>query len=162
MKGRDAVKCNLLKGLAVPILILYVSSVLILAVINRANFDEEYIAGESSNSSTPSAAASSSASKSYSQPSRSSSSRYSTSSSSRTSSGSWSSSSSNTRTTPYGQTYVIPKDYSVYYTPDKYEEGYDDVYRDGEPDWDRYERDDEYARGADDAMDDYEEYGEDW
>ena len=155
-------KCNLLKGLAVPILILYVSSLGILAVINRANFYEEYIAAESSNPSTSSAAASSSASKSYSQPSRSSSSRYSTSSGSRTSSGSWSSSSSNTRTTPYGQTYVIPKDYSVYYEPDKYEEGYDDVYRDGEPDWDRYGRDEEYARGADDAMDDYEEYGEDW
>ena len=43
-----------------------------------------------------------------------------------------------------------------------YDDGYDDVYSDGEPDWDRYDTDDEYARGADDALDEYEEYGKDW
>lgn len=45
---------------------------------------------------------------------------------------------------------------------DGYDDGYDDVYSDGEPDWDRYDTDDDYARGADDALDEYEEYGEDW
>lgn len=46
---------------------------------------------------------------------------------------------------------------------DTYDDGYDDVYDDGEPDWDRYDSDDDYARGADDAMDDLEEeYGDDW
>ncbi len=48
------------------------------------------------------------------------------------------------------------------YSSDYYDDGYDDVYSDGEPDWDRYDEDDDYARGADDAMDDYEEYGKDW
>ena len=45
---------------------------------------------------------------------------------------------------------------------DGYNDGYDDVYSDGEPDWDRYDSDDDYALGADDAMEEYEEYGEDW
>lgn len=42
------------------------------------------------------------------------------------------------------------------------DDGYDDVYSDGEPDWNRYDSDDDYARGADDALDEYEEYGKDW
>ena len=45
------------------------------------------------------------------------------------------------------------------YSQKTYDDGYDDVYNDGEPDWDRYYTDDHYAAGADDAMD---EYGDDW
>ena len=37
--------------------------------------------------------------------------------------------------------------------------GYDDIYMDGDYDYDRYDRDRDYADGVDDAMD---EYGEDW
>lgn len=48
------------------------------------------------------------------------------------------------------------------FSSDSYNEGYDEVYGDGEPDWERYDEDDDYARGADDAMDEYDEYGEDW
>ena len=36
---------------------------------------------------------------------------------------------------------------------------YDDIYMDGDYDYDRYDRDSDYADGVDDAMD---EYGEDW
>ena len=54
------------------------------------------------------------------------------------------------------------KSYSSSRYSDGYDDGYDDVYSDGEPDWDRYDTDDDYARGADDALDEYEEYGEDW
>ena len=38
-------------------------------------------------------------------------------------------------------------------------DGYDDIYMDGDYDYDRYDRDSDYADGVDDAMD---EYGEDW
>ena len=44
-------------------------------------------------------------------------------------------------------------------TYDSYDEGYDDIYMDGDYDYDRYDRDSDYADGVDDAMD---EYGEDW
>ena len=44
-------------------------------------------------------------------------------------------------------------------TYDSYDDGYDDIYMDGDYDYDRYERDSDYADGVDDAMD---EYGEDW
>lgn len=40
-----------------------------------------------------------------------------------------------------------------------YDDGYDDVYLDGDYDYDRYDWDRDYAEGVDDAMD---EYGEDW
>ena len=40
-----------------------------------------------------------------------------------------------------------------------YDDGYDDIYMDGDYDYDRYDRDSDYADGVDDAMD---EYGEDW
>ena len=44
-------------------------------------------------------------------------------------------------------------------TYDSYDDGYDDIYMDGDYDYDRYDRDRDYADGVDDAMD---EYGEDW
>ncbi len=44
-------------------------------------------------------------------------------------------------------------------TYDSYDDGYDDIYMDGDYDYDRYESDSNYADGVDDAMD---EYGEDW
>ena len=42
---------------------------------------------------------------------------------------------------------------------DSYDDGYDDIYMDGDYDYDRYDRDSDYADGVDDAMD---EFGEDW
>lgn len=42
---------------------------------------------------------------------------------------------------------------------DSYDKGHDDIYMDGDYDWDRYNSDPDYADGVDDAMD---EYGEDW
>lgn len=42
---------------------------------------------------------------------------------------------------------------------DSYDDGYDDIYMDGDYDYDRYDRDSDYADGVDDAMD---ELGEDW
>ena len=44
-------------------------------------------------------------------------------------------------------------------TYDSYDDGYDDIYMDGDYDYDRYDRDSDYADGVDDAMD---EFGEDW
>lgn len=44
-------------------------------------------------------------------------------------------------------------------TYNSYDDGYDDIYMDGDYDYDRYNRDSDYADGVDDAMD---EYGEDW
>ena len=42
---------------------------------------------------------------------------------------------------------------------DSYDDGYDDVYMDGDYDDDRYDSDDDYAAGVDDAIDDDDE---DW
>ena len=42
---------------------------------------------------------------------------------------------------------------------DSYDDGYDDIYMDGDYDYDRYDRDSDYADGVDDAMD---EFGEEW
>ena len=42
---------------------------------------------------------------------------------------------------------------------DSYDDGYDDIYMDGDYDYDRYGRDSDYADGVDDAMD---EFDEDW
>lgn len=36
---------------------------------------------------------------------------------------------------------------------DSYDDGYDDIYMDGDYDYDRYDRDSDYADGVDDAMD---------
>ena len=44
-------------------------------------------------------------------------------------------------------------------TYDSYDDGYDDIYMDGDYDYDRYDRDSDYADGVDDAM---EEFDEDW
>lgn len=43
---------------------------------------------------------------------------------------------------------------------DSYDDGYDDIYENGDYDWDRYQTDRDYADGVDDAMED-DEY-EDW
>ena len=48
------------------------------------------------------------------------------------------------------------------YKYDSYDDGYEDVYLDDDYDWDRYLEDDDYASGVDDALEDEEEYGEDW
>lgn len=40
-----------------------------------------------------------------------------------------------------------------------FKDGYDDIYMDGDYDYDRYDRDSDYADGVDDAMD---EFDEDW
>ena len=40
---------------------------------------------------------------------------------------------------------------------DSYDDGYNDIYEDDDYDWERYENDDDYAAGVDDAMED-----EDW
>ena len=45
------------------------------------------------------------------------------------------------------------------YTYNSYDDGYDDIYMDGDYDYDRYDSDSDYADGVDDAMD---EFGEDW
>ena len=44
-------------------------------------------------------------------------------------------------------------------TYDSYDDGYEDIYMDGDYDYDRYDRDSDYADGVDDAMD---EFDEDW
>ena len=48
---------------------------------------------------------------------------------------------------------------STYSAYDSYDDGYDDIYMDGDYDYDRYDRDRDYADGVDDAMD---ECGGDW
>lgn len=42
---------------------------------------------------------------------------------------------------------------------DSYDEGYEDVYLNDDYDWDRYQENDDYAMGVDDALDDE---GDDW
>ena len=42
------------------------------------------------------------------------------------------------------------------YYYDSYDAGYEDVWLDDDYDWDRYWRDDDYASGVDDAMEDYD------
>lgn len=80
------------------------------------------------------------------------------SSSSSSSAGSSSNSSSvNKSTTTNSSSYSSgTKKYNSY---DSYDEGYDDIYMDGDYDYDRYDNDSDYADGVDDAM---EESGEDW
>jgi len=51
------------------------------------------------------------------------------------------------------------KSYGKTKSSDAYDEGYDSVYMDEDYDWDRYQKDDDYARGVDDAMEDMDE---DW
>lgn len=52
------------------------------------------------------------------------------------------------------------KTYSNYH--DSYDDGYNDVYEEDDYDWDRYYRDDDYASGVDDALEDMEDDGEDY
>lgn len=70
--------------------------------------------------------------------------------------GSSSSSYSNDADTTSGSSYSSSTKKSTY---DSYDDGYDDIYMDGDYDYDRYDRDSDYADGVDDAMD---EFGEDW
>lgn len=67
-----------------------------------------------------------------------------------------SSSYSNDTNTTSGSSYSSSTKKSTY---DSYDDGYDDIYMDGDYDYDRYDRDSDYADGVDDAMD---EFGEDW
>lgn len=91
------------------------------------------------------------------QASGSSSASYSSESSGDTSTrGSSSSSYSNDADTTSGSSYSSSTKKSTY---DSYDDGYDDIYMDGDYDYDRYDRDSDYADGVDDAMD---EFGEDW
>ncbi len=91
------------------------------------------------------------------QASGSSSSSYSNESSGGTSTRDSSSSSySNDTNTTSGSSYSSSTKKSTY---DSYDDGYDDIYMDGDYDYDRYDRDSDYADGVDDAMD---ELGEDW
>ncbi|MGN0634195.1 MAG: hypothetical protein ACI4JW_10060 [Oscillospiraceae bacterium] len=83
----------------------------------------------------------------------------------RSDSSSSSSSSSQTDTSSsrsYSNRSPIKKSSSSSYSANGYDDGYDDIYFDGEPDWNRYYKDYDYACGVDDAMEEYEEYGEDW
>ena len=81
----------------------------------------------------------------------------SSSTSSSSSAGSSNSSSVNKSTTTNSSSYSSgTKKYNSY---DSYDEGYDDIYMDGDYDYDRYDNDSDYADGVDDAM---EESGEDW
>lgn len=75
----------------------------------------------------------------------------SSSSNSGSSSGSYKPSSSNSK-------------YNSSHSYDSYDSGYDDVYMDGDYDQDRYDRDDDYATGVDDAIEDDMEDGDegDW
>ena len=54
--------------------------------------------------------------------------------------------------------------YNSSHSYDSYDSGYDDVYMDGDYDQDRYDRDDDYATGVDDAIEDDWEDGDegDW
>ncbi len=54
--------------------------------------------------------------------------------------------------------------YNGSHSYDSYDSGYDDVYMDGDYDQDRYDRDDDYATGVDDAIEDDMEDGDegDW
>lgn len=53
-----------------------------------------------------------------------------------------------------GSTYSGSSKKSSYY--DSYDDGYDDVYMDGDYDYDRYDRDPDYADGVDDALDEFD------
>ena len=65
-----------------------------------------------------------------------------------------SSSYSGSKTKMSGSTYSGSSKKSSYY--DSYDDGYDDVYMDGDYDYDRYDRDPDYADGVDDALDEFD------
>ena len=86
---------------------------------------------------------------------------YSYKSSRKSSSGSSSSSSTTKSSTTTGaKSYGTTSGSSAkkkYSSSDSYDDGYNAIYEDDDYDWDRYRRDDDYAAGVDDAMED-----EDW
>ena len=110
--------------------------------------------GSSSGTSTPSS------SSSYSVKSSSGSTSQSNTSQSSTSSSGSSSSSYNSKSYTNDKTsYSSDTKKGTTTKKSTYDDGYDDIYMDGDYDYDRYERDSDYADGVDDAMDEDEE---DW
>lgn len=61
---------------------------------------------------------------------------------------------SGSKTKTSGSTYSGSSKKSSYY--DSYDDGYDDVYMDDDYDYDRYDRDPDYADGVDDALDEFD------
>ena len=61
---------------------------------------------------------------------------------------------SGSKTKTSDSTYSGSSKKSSYY--DSYDDGYDDVYMDGDYDYDRYDRDPDYADGVDDALDEFD------
>ena len=88
---------------------------------------------------------------------------HSTTSSGSTSNSSGSSPNSGSSSSSYKPSSSNSK-YNSSHSHDSYDSGYDDVYMDGDYDQDRYDRDDDYATGVDDAIDDDIEDGDegDW
>ena len=76
---------------------------------------------------------------------------HSTTSSGSTSNSSGSSSNSGSSSSSYKPSSSNSK-YNSSHSHDSYDSGYDDVYMDGDYDQDRYDRDDDYATGVDDAI----------
>lgn len=88
---------------------------------------------------------------------------HSTTSSGSTSNSSGSSSNSGSSSSSYKPSSSNSK-YNSSHSHDSYDSGYDDVYMDGDYDQDRYDRDDDYATGVDDAIEEDIEDGNggDW
>lgn len=88
---------------------------------------------------------------------------HSTTSSGSTSNSSGSSSNSGSSSSSYKPSSSSSK-YNSSHSHDSYDSGYDDVYMDGDYDQDRYDRDDDYATGVDDAIEEDIEDGNegDW
>lgn len=85
---------------------------------------------------------------------------HSTTSSGSTSNSSGSSSNSGSSSSSYKPSSSNSK-YNSSHSHDSYDSGYDDVYMDGDYDQDRYDRDDDYATGVDDAIEEDIEDGND-
>ena len=91
-------------------------------------------------------------------------SRYSSSYSTKSTTGSGSSYNSSTKKNTTGTSITKKNNTGTSSTKknnpyNSYDDGYDDVYMDGDYDYDRYYKDSDYADGVDDAMDDLDE---DW
>lgn len=85
---------------------------------------------------------------------------HSTTSSGSSSNSSGSSSNSGSSSSSYKPSSSNSK-YNSSHSHDSYDSGYDDVYMDGDYDQDRYDRDDDYATGVDDAIEEDIEDGND-
>ena len=85
---------------------------------------------------------------------------HSTTSSGSTSNSSGRSSNSGSSSSSYKPSSSNSK-YNSSHSHDSYDSGYDDVYMDGDYDQDRYDRDDDYATGVDDAIEEDIEDGND-